>query len=203
MRATIENLRGWHRRGAWFALPALALVLATAGVVLVPARGLVGAESALQELEARSRENARERLALHGLCTPATQKLLARADEVVDSAVPPAAGEMVLHTAVRLVAARAGLELSSMAFDSSPEAQASPGTAFGLRTLDLRGSGKLGAWRDFVDGLRALGQPCAVDSFSFSRPNAAEPRFEGHLQLQLHHSTSAPASAARPERESR
>lgn len=202
MKAAIENLRGWRGRGAWFALPALALVIGTTGVVLVPARGLLGAERALVELQARSRENARERLELHALRTSSTQKLLARADEVVDSAVPPAAGELVLHTAVRLVAARAGLELASMAFDSSPEAQTRVGS-FGRRTLDLRGSGTLESWRDFVAGLRELGQPCAVDSFSFTRPSAAERRFEGHLQLDLYHSNPALASAAQPGGETR
>ncbi len=196
MRASCENLRGgWRRRGAWFALPALALLFSTAGVVLVPARGLLSAERELVALQERSRQYASERLQLHSTEAGGTRQLLSRADGLIDAAVPPEPGELVLHTALRLIATRTGLELASMAFDSSAEGRLSATRSFGQRTLELRGSGSLAAWRDFVAGLRALGQPCAVDSFSFTRANAAERRFEGHLQLLLYHSSPAVASA--------
>lgn len=200
MKPPFENLRGgWSRRGAWFALPALALVLSTAGVVMVPAKALVGAEQELVRLQGRARECAAERLSQHAFQSSGGPEMLARTDGLLTGQVPQPSGEIELTTAVRLLAARFDLELAGLSLGAPAEGEAQVLSMIGQRTLELRGSASLSGWCGFVRGLRALGQPCAVDAFTFARSNTSEPRFDGRLELQLfHRATIAPEPAHGP-----
>ncbi len=189
MTTTHSNLvEGRGRRVVLLVLPMVLLPLGLAGVTMKPVLDLRAAAGHVKDAELRAAETESLRAQLseaEPLEATAARALVL--DQALRKLVPGELGSLELYSVLRSAATTAQFALNTLQVsDPEPFQQPLDGRAIGRREVLLKGAATTVAVGAFVDRLRAVGLPTAVESFVFSRkPNSLT--FDVELRLAVFH----------------
>ncbi len=172
----VSNLRtGRFKRQALFIGGSTLFALSLAGVAVRPALGRQALELALAEAELRVEERrteveAFERFEATGGIERA-RAALARLEDLVPAPLP----DLELHGLLRVLCARSGVELKTLALgDPYDPGFEHLGDVAALREVRLEGEGRLQELLALQAAVRGLGRPVSVLEFRLASPQARE-----------------------------
>lgn len=200
----IDNLRGGRiSRAALILVPTLFAILGPMGVVASP---FLSYGKTKLEVGVLSSDSATLRTTLAEnpelLDGDARAKVRERICEL-DACVPRGNSPVLLHSLVRLLAEKAGVELESLTLSDATDA--------GFETLDdaiteravrLRGNGPMSALLALPKTLASLGFPNTVTSLELVRADSSEPTFDLALTLSLFERADPPEGSGADEESS-
>ena len=189
MNVTTSNLvDGKARRAAMVIMPMLLLPIALAGVTVRPMLEFQEASVAAKTAEHQARATASLRTELAGYESVDELERRARLLEgILDTLVPVELGSLEIYSVIRSAAAVAGLDLESLQVEEpTPFREASRGRSIGRRAVSTRASGSVAQASGFVDRLRAIGLPVAVQTYTFARRTGGA-AYSVELQFDVFH----------------
>lgn len=187
MRTQSDNIRTSRGEHAllWVAPAALALFALSAVVTPGARNGDLHAPE-LVEARRRAEECDAKRTELADFERSGGPELVHSLERAAGAALPETIAPFEVQAHVRLLARTLGFELENLDLGEA-RAPAHPIAAGGVdeRPLVVRGRGRVERIPEFVDALRQLGHPLAVNALELGRGARGEKRFHFRVELGL------------------